>query len=242
MSKYASAKEMIDALAVARDRARIHAHLFSLEAKEQWGKIETLFLELESNLEKSGENFAATSVTSFREIVQTAKSLMRELDRSLGLEALVGSLMQKSPRTCSAGDSLNEAARVMWDLDCGAVPVLSADGQVAGIITDRDICMAAYTRGQPLSAMSIESAMSKEVHTCGPEDSIGDAMRVMAEKQVRRLPVTEDGKLVGVLTFADIARDIRRRGENPTACVALAHALASISQRNGTEEHAVAAE
>lgn len=241
-SKPNAAKEMIGALKVARDRARIQAHLFSLDAKKRWHALETTLLDLQVKLEQSGEEIAASASSNFREAVQSAKELMHELDGTLELAEPVRKLMKHAPVSCAPTDSLNRAAQIMWDVDCGAVPVLDEGGGIRGMLTDRDICMAAYTRGQPLAAMSVESAMSTPVYSCAPEDSLGHAARLMAEKQVHRLPVVEAGKLVGILALADIARDIRAHGGNRVpACAALAHVLASISEQRPPVERGQAA-
>lgn len=241
-SKPHSAKEMLDALRVARDRARIQVHLFSLDAKERWQVLETTLLDLQVKLEQGGEKVAAGVSTHFREAVQAAKDLMRELDGTLELATPVRKIMKNGAASCAPADSLNRAAQIMWELDCGAVPVLDADGTMVGIVTDRDICMAAYTRGQPLALMSVESAMSKSVHSCSPEDSLGHAIRLMAQRQVRRVPVVEDGKLVGFLTLADVAREIQsHQGNRAPACAALAHTISSISEPRSREAQARAA-
>ncbi len=238
-----TAKEMIDALVTARDRIRVQAHLFSLDAIKRWQPVERTLLELQSTLEAGGERVAATAASTFREVAQAAKDLLKEVDGSLELATPLRKIMHEHPATCAPADSLNLAAQIMWEHDCGAVPVVASDGGVAGIITDRDICMAAYTRGQPLAAMSVESAMSRLVYTCSPDDSIGHAARLMAHHQVRRVPVVENGKLVGVLTLADIAREMRNSGANRIrACVALAHVLAAISTPRAEQSARVAAE
>src|SRR5689334_1101420 len=172
-SKHRSPKEMVQALEAVRDRARVQAHLFSLEAQKRWRSVEASLDALQSKLERSGDEIAASVTAGFREVADAATELMHELDGTLELTAPVRKLMKESPCTCSPDDSLERAAQLMWELDCGAVPVVAADGSVAGIITDRDICMAAYTRGQTLRAMSVESTMSKSVISCSPEDSVG---------------------------------------------------------------------
>jgi CBS domain-containing protein len=225
-----TAKDLIDALVSARDRVRVQAHLLSLDAMKRWQPIERTFLDLQSTLEASGERAAATAASTFRDIAQAARDLLQDLDESLELATPVRKLMRENPTTCAPGDSLNRAAQIMWEHDCGAVPVLGPDGSIAGIVTDRDICMAAYLRGESLATMNVESAMSRVVYTCSPDDSLGHAARSMAHNKVRRLPVVENGKLVGLLTLADIARELRHGGGNRVrACVALAHVLASIS-------------
>ena len=123
-------------------------------------------------------------------------------------------LMTKDVQTCRAGDSLDDAARIMWDCDCGCVPVVTdGDGgvRVVGMLTDRDICMAGYTQGRRLCDIPVASAMSREVCSCRTSDSIGSALRVMRTKQVHRLPVVDaQEQLVGMLSFADVAREAAR--------------------------------
>jgi CBS domain-containing protein len=115
-------------------------------------------------------------------------------------------LMTQPAIACGADEPLNEAARRMWENDCGALPVIRRDGKVVGMVTDRDICMAAYTRGLPLTAIATTDAMSTRVFSCRPEDPLSVAARVMVEKQVRRLPVIDqDGRLLGILSIGDLA-------------------------------------
>jgi CBS domain-containing protein len=238
-----SAKEMIDALVAARDRIRVQAHLFSLDAMKRWQPIERTLVELQSTLEASGERVAANAASTFREVAQAAKDFFQDVDGSLELGTPLGAIMHEHPVACAPADSLSRAAQIMWEHDCGAVPVVATEGSVIGIVTDRDICMAAYTRGQPLPAMTVESVMSRLVYTCSPEDSIGHAVRLMAHNRVRRLPVVENGKLVGFLSLADIAREVRKSGSNRArACLALAHLVASISATRDREAATAAAE
>jgi CBS domain-containing protein len=132
----------------------------------------------------------------------------------------VEDIMTVSPVTCRPDDSLSDAARAMWDHDCGCVPVVEGDGEprAVGIITDRDICMCAYSRGLPLGELRVHDAMARNPCTCSPFDSIETAERLMRDAQVRRLPVVDAaGTVVGILSLADIAREAdqqpkRRRG------------------------------
>ncbi|HZP42445.1 MAG TPA: CBS domain-containing protein [Candidatus Binatia bacterium] len=125
----------------------------------------------------------------------------------------VEELMTRRVASCSASDTLNAAARIMWEHDCGCAPVV-ADGRVVGMITDRDICMAAYTQDRPLSALPVSQAMSREVHSCRPDDPLAVAERTMRERQIRRLPVIDaSGHLVGILSLNDVARAFAREGE-----------------------------
>ena len=120
----------------------------------------------------------------------------------------VEDVMTRNVESCGVNQSLSAAARIMWEKDCGCVPVVDPDGRCVGMLTDRDICMAAYTQGQPLWAISVSSAMSHVVHGCLPGDSLSRAELLMRAHQVRRLPVMGfDGQLIGILSLADLARE-----------------------------------
>lgn len=146
----------------------------------------------------------------------------------------VEELMTRNVRTCAPSDSMNDAARIMWEHDCGCVPLVEADGRVVGIITDRDICMAAYTQGKRLMYMDVGSAASKSVVTIGKDESLRRAKELMRDAQVRRLPVVDSaGRLVGVLSVSDLARHVPDFGERVVE--PLVGALAAISQPRQTE-------
>jgi|SRR5271166_5543341 len=120
-------------------------------------------------------------------------------------------LMVHRVKKCRAEDSLNRAAQLMWDGDCGLVPVVSEDSRPIGIITDRDICMAAYTRGLPLQSMNVLSVMTREVISCRPDDDILFAENLMRKNEIRRLPVIDaDGRLIGIISLNDIVREALR--------------------------------
>ena len=124
----------------------------------------------------------------------------------------VEQVMTRDVKLCRVEESLNDAARVMWDHACGCVPVVDADDRVVGVLTDRDVCMAAYTRGLPLGDMTVSSAMSRQVFACHVGDALDTAEAIMREHQVRRLPVLGFGdRIVGILSLSDIAREAERR-------------------------------
>lgn len=119
----------------------------------------------------------------------------------------VKDIMSKPAAVCRAGDTLNTAAQLMWQHDCGALPVVNDDGSVVGMITDRDICMSAYTQGTPLPAIQVSSAMAWEVASCRADASLDAAERLMRERKVRRIPVLDAaGRPLGVLSLNDLAR------------------------------------
>lgn len=125
----------------------------------------------------------------------------------------IESVMSTQVSTCAPGDSLNRAAQLMWEGDCGCLPVVDEEGEVAGVITDRDICMAAYTRGMSLHEASVGSAMSHPVVTCGTNDSVAQVEQMMKEHRIRRIPVLDDlGGLVGMVSLGDLARCAEAHG------------------------------
>jgi CBS domain-containing protein len=119
----------------------------------------------------------------------------------------VKQVMVEEIKCCGPHDTLNRAAQIMWEHDCGCVPVVSDESGVVGILTDRDICMAAYTQGAILSSIPVSSIMSRELFACRPTDDILIAHRIMREHRVRRLLVTDaEAKLAGLVSLTDIAR------------------------------------
>lgn len=117
----------------------------------------------------------------------------------------VQDVMTRSPRTCRGNDSLVTAAKVLWDLDCGVVPVVDDAGRPIGVVTDRDCCMAAYTRGLRLDEIPVAAAMAKVVFTVRADAPVTAAIETMRGKQVRRLPVVDaQGKLCGIVSSADL--------------------------------------
>jgi CBS domain-containing protein len=113
-------------------------------------------------------------------------------------------VMSRNVFVCGPEDSLSQAAQRMWDGDCGCVPVLDGSGSVCGMITDRDICMAAYTQGLPLHQIQVRSAMSPQLHCCRPEDTIEHAQALMQRHRVRRAPVVDGDRLVGIVSLGDL--------------------------------------
>ena len=110
----------------------------------------------------------------------------------------VKDVMTTNVRTCFTSDSLATAAQLMWDHDCGCVPVLNAHGQVVGMITDRDVCMAAFFQGVPIGEIKVSTVMSRQLFDCTSDDDLSAAETTMREKKVRRLPVlNQEGRLVG---------------------------------------------
>lgn len=129
------------------------------------------------------------------------------------------------------GDSLSAAAQLMWEHDCGSILVVDDDEALVGIITDRDICMAGYIRGRPLHTIAISDTMSNQVFSCSAEDSLETAGQLMADNQVRRIPVVDsDSRPIGVLSLNDIARYAASSEIGDGLDHEVAHTLAAICQ------------
>jgi CBS domain-containing protein len=123
----------------------------------------------------------------------------------------VSQLMNRSVETCGPDETLAAAAGRMWQCDIGCLAVLDGQGRVVGMVTDRDVCMAAMMEGKALHEIPVSRAMSKEVHCCAPSDSLIAAEEQMRSQQVRRLPVLDgDSRLVGMVSLNDLAREAER--------------------------------
>lgn len=129
----------------------------------------------------------------------------------------VEELMTQNVRTCRPGDTLSTAAQLMWDGDCGCIPVVSDDGskRVVGMVTDRDICMAAHFRGCRPREIAVGDVMSKSVRSVGPSEDLADAEAIMRDARVRRLPVVDTNQeLLGLVSLADLAREADRKRQS----------------------------
>jgi CBS domain-containing protein len=116
-------------------------------------------------------------------------------------------IMSTRLHTCSAEDTLQDVAGIMWESDIGCVPVLDRDERVVGMITDRDICMLAYRQRARLDQLHAHEAISSVLHTCKPDDTVHEIEILMSANRVRRLPVVDgEGRLCGIVSLNDIAR------------------------------------
>jgi CBS domain-containing protein len=118
----------------------------------------------------------------------------------------VKEIMTSDVKSCTLDTNLAAAAKIMWEADCGSVPVTDDRGKVVGMITDRDICIAAATRPRTEGEIAVRDVISHDLYTSTPEEDVRNAMRTMKTQQVRRLPVVaQDGGLRGIVTIHDIA-------------------------------------
>ena len=112
--------------------------------------------------------------------------------------------MTGSPRSIDASTSVVEAARLMREGHIGSLPI-TADEQLVGMITDRDIAMRVVAEAADPKVTSVEDVYSQDLISVEPDNDLEEALRLMARHQVRRLPVVENGRLVGIVAQADIA-------------------------------------
>jgi CBS domain-containing protein len=131
----------------------------------------------------------------------------------------VQDVMTYDVQMCSPETNLSAAAMRMWRGDFGILPVV-ASGKVIGVITDRDICMAAATKHRDPAKIRVKEVISGHVYGCSPDTDMREALKIMRQKQVRRLPIMDalDGNLCGILSLNDIALKAQdARGAQPSA-------------------------
>lgn len=119
----------------------------------------------------------------------------------------VQDVMTYNVQSCRPETNLAQAAMRMWRGDFGVLPVVVDTGKVIGVITDRDICMAAATKHRDPATIRVREVISGHVYGCSPDTDVHEALKIMQQKQVRRLPIisAEDGRLCGILSMNDIA-------------------------------------
>jgi CBS domain-containing protein len=131
----------------------------------------------------------------------------------------VEEIMTRDPRTVKASDTVTNAARVMRDSDIGDVIVMDG-GQVSAIVTDRDIVVRGVAEGRDPDETTLSEVCTPGVETIDPGDSVDDALRMMREHDIRRLPVTKNGRPVGILSLGDLA--VEREPESTLADISAA--------------------
>lgn len=140
-------------------------------------------------------------------------------------------VMTNDPATLGPDATLGEAATLMRQEDCGSIPIVDG-GRLVGIVTDRDIVIRAVAAGKDARSTKVSEVMSADPVCISPDTDVDEAADVMADRQIRRLPVVEDGKLAGILVIGQIAR--REPDEQQTG-----ETLKEISQpKSGLGSHA----
>jgi CBS domain-containing protein len=149
------------------------------------------------------------------------------------LAVKIDEIMTRDVSTCTPNDSLATAAQIMWENDCGSVPVVDRDGRILGIITDRDLAMAAQLQGVALRESRVASAMARDVKTASPSDTPATLQALMQQHKIRRVPVVDaEKRLVGIVTLGDLAYVMSSQqtlGGDGMTWTAIAHTLAAVS-------------
>ncbi len=130
----------------------------------------------------------------------------------------VEEVMMRTPACCSPESNLGVATELLWNRNCGILPVVDAEQKVIGVITDRDLCIALGTRNQLAGQIQVGEVMSQNVVSCRPEDDIHAALDIMARNRVRRLPVVnQEGRVDGILSMDNVVLHADAAGTGKTA-------------------------
>lgn len=117
----------------------------------------------------------------------------------------VSDVMTREPETLAPGATCGEAATLMKQEDCGSIPIVDG-GRLVGIVTDRDIVIRAVAAGKDPKTTPVSAVMSADPVTVSPESDTEEASRIMAERQIRRIPVVHEGRLAGIVVIGQLAR------------------------------------
>ena len=164
-----------------------------------------------TNIVSFGAGYTLGTKTGGAPIRRLQNTIARGTDRSrtsgvLPHEAQVRDVMTPAPETVSLGTSLTAAARLMADRDIGDVIVIEPETErVAGIITDRDIAIRAVAEGRNPDSTTVEEIFSRDLAAVSPADSVGRVLELMEDLKVRRLPVVEADRAVGIVSLGDLA-------------------------------------
>ncbi|RKP55596.1 CBS domain-containing protein [Cohnella endophytica] len=118
---------------------------------------------------------------------------------------MVSEVMTKNVKFCKPHDSVTTAAKIMREINCGSVPVCEGN-KVIGMITDRDIVINCVADGKDCNSVHCHDCMTTNVITCSPEMDVHECARLMAEHQIRRIPVVRNGEMIGICAIGDLAR------------------------------------
>jgi CBS domain-containing protein len=142
--------------------------------------------------------------------------------------ATLKDIMTKDPITVRSDDSAQKAAGLMKDNHVGPIPVLDQERKLIGMVTDRDLAIKVVAEGRPADT-KVSDVMSRDLFTCGPNDNVKEAIRMMETHQVRRVPIVDDqGHLLGIVAQADLATRTEKPGR-------VAEAVETISRPTNAE-------
>lgn len=128
----------------------------------------------------------------------------------------VRELMTSDVSSCQKQSTLTQIVTIMWQRDCGVVPVVDEHHKIVGIVTDRDICVAVATQNRLASDIMAGEIIYGAVKSCSPSDDVDDALKIMRKHQLRRLPVTDsEGTLLGIVSISDFLRHTKGKDKVP---------------------------
>jgi len=141
----------------------------------------------------------------------------------------VKDVMMRTPAFCSMESNAGEAAEIMWNRNCGLLPIINAEKKVIGVVTDRDLCIALGTRNIPAGEIAVASIATGNVFRCYAEDEIHSALATMAREKVRRLVVLDNEEsLEGILSMDDIVRHASEKTNGKIADLSDADVIATL--------------
>jgi CBS domain-containing protein len=156
----------------------------------------------------------------------------------------VNDAMTTPAKCCTADASLEEIARMMWQEDCGAIPVVDERNQPIGIVTDRDIAMSAMFNREPLWKLTAAKVIQgQRLVCCNPQDSIENCLEKMKEGEVRRILVTgDDGAVCGILSMGDAVAFASSAAHRDTECaINSGHVLGMLRSVSGHHDDGIQA-
>ena len=157
---------------------------------------------------------------------------------------LVKDVMNERAATCRPHTNLAEATALMWEHDCGSLPVITDDETLAGIVTDRDICIALGTRNVRASDLTVNDLIRNHTLTCTSSDDVQAALQVMRDGKVRRLPVVDaQGHLAGIVSMDDLVLSAEQdgKGDSTVAYGDVVATLQAIYNRHDLRDWPIAA-
>jgi CBS domain-containing protein len=223
----------LDELKRLRDEIRQDLRRATLELRDEWKELERRL----PDPAVAAEQLRGATADMADRLVDELRKFRARMQRSDTDASTVSELMSRPVVTCAASDSLARALTTMWEKDVGFLPVLGPDQRIVGTVTDRDSAIAASTRGHRFDEIPVDSVMSRDVVACSASTSPGQVLAVMKQHQIRRIPVVEDGRAVGIITINDLIRFCAGAGDKGgISARELVDALATIAkprQSNG---------
>lgn len=117
-------------------------------------------------------------------------------------------IMTSPVHSVTVSDTVQQVAQALAEHNVGSLPVKAGDGQLAGIITDRDLVVQSVAKGQDPSAVTVGDLTGGEVVSVGPDDDVKTLLDLLGKHQIRRVPVVDNGEVVGMVSQADVAREL----------------------------------